>query len=229
MIDTIHSIQTPEGVELDLRAAGPVARSLAWLVDAALRVGVVMGVAATLGVLGRFGAGLNLIALFAVWWFFPVFFEVYWSGQTPGKKAMGLRVVHENGTPVGWAGSILRNFLRVVDFLPSFYAVGLSSMCLDRSFRRLGDLAAGTLVVYTEPTRGLVSAVPDAVPLAPSFPLHPDEQRAIVAFAERGRFLTGERAEELARIAEPLVGVDDPRGRLERVAAFLVGRRGSRA
>ncbi len=225
MIDTVHAVQTPEGVELDLRVAGPVARALAWLVDAMLRLGLLLAFQTLLAGLGGVGTGLNLIATFSVWWFFPVVFEVYQSGQTPGKRAMGLRVVQEDGTPVGWSASILRNFLRVVDFLPFLYAVGLMSMLIDHSFRRVGDLAAGTLVVYAESSAGPLRDIPEVTPLAPPFPLALEEQRAVIAFVERSVFLTSERAEELAAIPRPLVGDEEPRARLERLAAFLVGRR----
>ncbi len=98
--------------------------------------------------------GSYLIGLFALLWFYPVYFEVRAHGQTPGKRFMGLRVLQENGTPVGWSASVLRNFLLVADFLPVLYLAALISMISDSSFRRLGDLAAGTLVVYADPPRG---------------------------------------------------------------------------
>ena len=100
--------------------------------------------------LAGLGQGLMLLGFFLLEWFYPVFFELR-SGATPGKRAMGLRVVHDDGTPVGAVASVIRNLLRVADFLPLFYAAGLVSCLVDRDFRRLGDLAAGTLVVHSEP------------------------------------------------------------------------------
>ena len=224
MLDTLHAVETPEGVDLNLRAAGPVPRAFAWVVDTLLRSTILVALAMVLASFGMFGQGLLMIATFVVWWFFPVLFEIYARGRTPGKRLMGLTVVHEDGTPVGWSASILRNFLRVVDFLPLFYAVGLVSMLLDASFRRLGDLAAGTLVVYADPVRPPAAEIPETAPLAPPVPLALDEQRAVIAFAERAPFLTAERASELASIPTPLLAGDEPRQRLVRMAAWLSGR-----
>ena len=150
MIDTIHAVQTPEGVDLALPVAGPAPRGLACGLDLVLQ-GVVLSSAQTLlfsaGQTG-FAIGLYLIAAFLTVWFYPVLFEVLGRGQTPGKRIVGIRVVHEDGTPIGWSASVLRNFLLVADFLPLLYLAGVVSMCVDSSFRRLGDLAAGTLVVH---------------------------------------------------------------------------------
>jgi uncharacterized RDD family membrane protein YckC len=223
MLDTIHTVQTPEGVELNLRVAGPVVRGIAWGTDLALRTALYVGFAMTMGLLGRFGQGLSLIAVFLVEWFYPVFFELFSRGQTPGKKLMGIRVVNENGTPVAWPASVARNLLRFADFLPGFYALGLASMLLDSSFRRLGDLAAGTIVVYSVSELAPTRAIPAAPPLAPPLPLVLSEQRAVIAYAERSPFLSEERAQELAAIPAPLLAGDDPRERLFRIAAWLSG------
>ncbi len=223
MLDTIHSVQTPEGVELNLRVAGPVVRGIAWGVDLVLRLVLYLVLGTTLGLLGRFGQGLMLLAVFVVEWFYPVFFELFSAGQTPGKRLMGLRVVNDDGTPVTWSASVARNLLRFADFLPGFYVLGLASMLLDASFRRLGDLAAGTIVVYPTPMNAPARAIPDAPPLAPPLALELSEQRAVVAYAERSPFLSEERARELASIPEPLLADDDPRQRLFRIAAWLSG------
>ncbi len=227
MLDTIHRVQTPEGVELNLRVAGPVARGIAWGADLALRLALYAVLAIALGVLGRFGQGLMLIAVFVVEWFYPVFFELFSAGQTPGKKLMGLRVVNDDGTPVTWSASVARNLLRFADLLPFFYAAGLVSMLLDSSFRRLGDLAAGTIVVYPLSGGAPARAIPPAPPLAPPLALELSEQRAVIAYAERSPFLSDERARELASIPEPLLGGDDPRQKLFRIAAWLSGQGGS--
>ena len=224
MLDTLHAVETPEGVDLNLRVAGPVPRAFAWVADTLLRTIILATLALLLASFGLFGQGLLLIGSFVTWWFFPVLFEVYAAGRTPGKRLMGLMVVHEDGTPVGWSASILRNFLRVVDFLPAFYSVGLVSMLMDASFRRLGDLAAGTVVVYADPVRPPAAEVPETVPLAPPLPLARAEQRAVIAVAERAPFLTPERATELASIPTPLLDDDEPRLRLVRMAAWLSGR-----
>jgi uncharacterized RDD family membrane protein YckC len=223
MIDTIHAVQTPEGVDLALRVAGPVPRALAWGVDFLLQGGIAIALQIALGAFAGFGLGLYLIGLFALLWFYPVLFEVRAHGQTPGKRMMGLRVVQENGTPVGWSASVLRNFLLVADFLPLLYLAGLVTMFLDASFRRLGDLAAGTLVVYADTPRAPLASFGDVTPLPPPFALTLDEQAAVIAFAERAATLTPERARELAEIPGPLSAGEDPPARLRAIAAFLVG------
>jgi uncharacterized RDD family membrane protein YckC len=231
MIDTIHAVQTPEGVDLALRVAGPVPRALAWAVDLSLQgfglIGVQIAIGSSLGGSG-FAVGLDLIATFTVLWFYPVLFEVLGHGQTPGKRMLRIRVVQENGTPVGWSASVLRNFLLVADFLPFLYLAGLVSMCVDHSFRRLGDLAAGTLVIHADEQRGawragrVAAAVGPAAP--PSLALTLEEQGAVIAFAEREPLLSRERADELAGLADVLANGDEPRARLLAIAAWLLGR-----
>jgi uncharacterized RDD family membrane protein YckC len=193
-------------------------------VDTVLQAGLALGLQIAFGALAGVGTGLYLIGLFALIWFYPVFFEVRAHGQTPGKRLLGLRVLQENGTPVGWSASVLRNFLLVADFLPLLYLAGLVSMISDPSFRRLGDLAAGTLVVYADAPRAQLTPIPDVTPLAPPFPLTIEEQAAVVAFAERAASLSAERAAEIAAIPRSLAGDDDPRARLIAQAAYLVGR-----
>jgi uncharacterized RDD family membrane protein YckC len=223
VIDTTHRVQTPEGVELILTVAGPAPRALAWAIDFALRTVIFVAAALVLSVLGNVGIGMLMLIAFVTTWFYSVAFEVLVRGRTPGKQIMLLQVVHEDGTPIRWPASVVRNFLRVVDALPIGYFVGLAAMCIDPAFRRLGDLAAGTLVVHSAApaARG---AVPDVTPLPPAISLTLDEQRAVIAFAERAGRLTGERAQELAAIPEPLVAGGEPRRMLERIAAWLVGR-----
>jgi len=147
LLDTARAVETPEGVTIDLRVAGPVPRALAFAIDFGIRALVYLGLAVGLATLGRFGTGVLLIAFFGLEWFYPVLFEVYGQGATPGKRMLGLRVVHDDGVPVGWSGAMIRNLLRAVDFLPFFYGCGLVSMLLTRDFKRLGDLAARTVVV----------------------------------------------------------------------------------
>jgi uncharacterized RDD family membrane protein YckC len=213
MIDSARAIETPEGVVLELRLAGPIVRALAWAIDTAIRVAFYIGMGMFLPLLGGFGVAAWLILMFLVEWFYPVFFEVLAKGQTVGKMALGIRVLCDDGTPVGWYPSTIRNFLRVVDFLPMLYGAGLLSMLMQKDFKRLGDLAAGTLVVYAErrmPRRTKATTVPEEetveTPSLPPVPLTLEEQQALVAFSFRSRELTSERAEELADLLEPIVG-----------------------
>ncbi len=195
-LDTVCRFETPEGVDLGLHVAGPVSRALAWVLDALIRYAVLLALSIVLTPLLELGFGLFLILLFLVEWFYPVIFEVV-RGATPGKKAMGLLVVHDNGTPVGWSASLIRNLLRGIDFLPLFYCFGLISVLLNSRFKRLGDLAAGTLVVYAEKPRepsALAHAEAQVLPVA----LSVDEQRALLDFAERSPAISPARVEELA-------------------------------
>lgn len=227
MLDTAREVPTPEGIELSLRLAGPVSRALAWLIDLFLRV-VVLGVLSlVLGTLGKLGVALLLILWFALEWLYPTGFEVWYGGTTPGKKSLGLSVLHDDGTPVRLSASLTRNLLRAIDFFPLLYGVGLLTMLLNRDFKRLGDLAAGTVVVYREPAVRH-AAVPDAPPMVPPVPLTLDEQRTVLDFATRSGMLTQERAEELALLAPRLTGTADgalARARLLSIASFLIGRR----
>lgn len=207
MLDTVRPVETPEGVELRLRPAGPLARFYAWLIDLGLRFGLDFLMMFPLLPLGGLGRGLWLILVFAMEWFYPVFFEVLMDGRTPGKRIVGLRVLCQDGTPVGWSRSMVRSLVMFADFLPMPYGTGLLAMLFQRDGRRLGDLAAGTLVVHAERRRR--SEVPAPAPAAqapwaPDHALTRPEQQAIVAFAERVPALSRERAEELADLLEPL-------------------------
>ena len=206
MLDTARTFETPEGVELQLHVAGPVVRSLAWLLDALIRTGLYIGLSIVLTQLGRMGGGIMLVGFFLVEWFYPVFFEVLKHGETPGKKTMGIRVVHDNGTPVAWSSSIIRNLLRVADFAPMFYGFGVTAMLLNRDFKRLGDMAAGTIVIYS-PKKAQQTRIPVAQAVAPPFALSIAEQRAVMDFAERSQLLSTERQEELANILADLDGI----------------------
>lgn len=197
-LDTVHTFETPEGVDLGLRVAGPLPRALAWVLDALIRYTALFALSMLLMPLAGLGVGAFLILLFLMEWFYPVLFEVT-RGATPGKKAMGLTVVHDNGTPIGWPAAMIRNLLRVIDFFPLFYGAGVASMLINRQFKRLGDLAAGTLVVYVEQARrseAPIAATPRPLPV----PLAVEEQRALLDFAERSTTLAPGRVEELAEI-----------------------------
>jgi len=147
----------PDGVALDFPLAGMFVRMMAYLVD--LVVLVLLWVCLGLVFMGTFDqltaadppAGV-LGVLFLFWfvtnWGYSVFWELAMRGQTPGKRMLGLRVLRQDGMPVGYRESALRNLWRVVDMMPApFYGIGCLSLLLDRKARRLGDLVAGTLVI----------------------------------------------------------------------------------
>lgn len=223
MLDTEHRIATPEGIALGVHVAGPVPRALAWLIDFLWRFAVLAALAIALSMLGGFGIGLVLIAWFLLEWIVPAALEAEWGGATPGKKALGLVVVRDDGSPVGWGPALTRNLLRFADFLPFAYLGGLVATLLNRDFKRLGDLVAGTLVIYAAPAQAS-RHVPAATPRPPPRPLSPDEARVVLDFAERAPQLGAERAEELARLALPLIDPQQPAApQLIAIASHLIG------
>ena len=223
-LDTHYQIETPEGIDLPLRPAGLPSRALAFAFDLGAR-GIIMGILLVpLALLGNVGIGLGSLLLFVVSWWYMVLFEVLNQGCSPGKQVMGLRVVQDDGTPIGWSASLIRNLLRFVDMLPFGYFLGAISCLQHPHFKRLGDLAAGTLVVYRE--LPLVRpSIPQAPALRLSFALELSEQRAILGFAERQAELSAERVHELAAILAGPLQVPTPRAveQLNGVARGLLG------
>lgn len=199
-LDTLYQAETPEGIALSLRPAGIIARCQAWLIDLAIRFGIFTVTSIVVGVMGGMGTAFLLISYFLLEWFYPVVFELGRRSATPGKRVMGLKVVMDSGLPVTPGASIVRNLLRAADFMPFLYAAGMITLLFRADFKRLGDLAAGTLVVYSE-TVQLHGTVPSAQPLPPARPLTQGEQAAIVAWAGRAPRLTPARFEELAQLA----------------------------
>jgi uncharacterized RDD family membrane protein YckC len=109
MLDTTRLVETPEGIELSLRVAGPVVRALAWSIDLGIRGIIYSLLAFFLAYLGELGYGIFFIAIFVLEWFYPVIFEVYRQGATPGKRRFKIKVLHEGGTPVNWSTAMIRN------------------------------------------------------------------------------------------------------------------------
>lgn len=199
-------LETPEGIQLPLHPAGVPVRVLAFGIDLLLRSALLALLGAVWLYFGTFGLGLASLSTFILLWWYMVLFEVLNQGRSPGKQLLGLQVIHADGTPISWSASLTRNLLRVVDLLPFAYCTGILSMLSNKNFQRLGDLAAGTLVVYqarsvTRQSLPKVAASP--MPL----PLTNHEQRAIISFAERHQSLSPQRAEELAAIVAPALQV----------------------
>lgn len=210
MLDTVKTAETPEGVELKLTCVSFYARGVAWLLDALIQGFIIIVFLFILPRFGDFGMGILYIGMFFLNWLYPVFFEVYFQGQTPGKKAMKIQVLLIDGTMVTWGASLLRNLLRTVDFLPFFYALGVMTMLMSRDFRRLGDLVANTVVVYKRELKDNMFLNDDIVEApvqtyAPEIVLSAKEQQTIISYAERQNKFSPERAEELALLAAPLL------------------------
>jgi uncharacterized RDD family membrane protein YckC len=145
-----RTIATPEGVELHLRLGGVGSRFAAGMIDFAIKGALVTVIALIFGIsLGGIPALIVSAAglLFAMV-FYDILFEVRAGGRTPGKRALGLRVVMADGRPVGLRASAVRNLLRLVEGLPLSYVPAIVSILVTRSNQRLGDLAAGTVVMH---------------------------------------------------------------------------------
>jgi len=157
--DTLN-IHTPENVAFGYQVAGIGSRFLATLIDTLL-IGVLYIVAIVTYVvvldvlnINPDGSGASwvtaifILIIFVFYWGYYILFEIFWNGQTPGKRWTGLRVIRTDGTPVTLSEALIRNLIRIVDFLPAMYGVGIITMFIDKQSRRLGDIAAGSLVVH---------------------------------------------------------------------------------
>ena len=231
-IDTRIEIVTPENIAFQYRMAGPFRRLPAYLIDVALRAILIIVLLFVLsigfGIVGQWGLGVGiwLVAWFLFDWFYGGLFETYWNGQTPGKRMMRIRVVSDEGQPINGWQAVLRNFLRSADALPpvvvfelgelpiSFptYLLGLLTATMNDRYQRLGDLAAGTMVIIEEPQRhyGMVPInEPEAVRLAAelpaSFRASRGLARALAAYVQRRQTFPWRRRIEIAmHVGEPL-------------------------
>ena len=145
------TIKVPEGVEFSMPIADPLSRALAVLIDFGIKVMLAAVVGRVLMLVSLLFSDLAqavfLIATFAVYMMYPVFFEWYWRGQTPGKRLLKIRVVDANGLNLSFSQVFVRNLLRLADMLPGGYMLGGFSALVTKQGQRLGDIAAGTVVV----------------------------------------------------------------------------------
>lgn len=224
MIDNHISVETPESIALHLYPAGPVPRILAYAIDWSLRIVVLLLLSWLFSTMGDFGTGVYLIFYFVLEWFYCVFFEMFNDGMTPGKKSLGIQVVHDDGTPLGWGASILRNILRAADFFPFAYLFGIISMVSSQGFKRLGDHVGGTLVVYLPNAQKKTELTEEGTRPSP-FLLELNEQQAILAFAERSSRLSPSRQQELADILSPVLKVDEKErvSEIKKIANGIIG------
>jgi uncharacterized RDD family membrane protein YckC len=215
-LDCVVRLVTPERIVIAHPLAGPARRFVAYLIDLVL-LGAMVFVAFVISLVLSFGAtaglGPAMLALFLLTWGYGAFCEGVFNGQTVGKRAMRIRVVSERGVPISGAQAILRNLVGTVDGLvPFFFQVALVSMILTRKFQRLGDLAAGTMVVIEERRwrRGIAKiSGPDVEALLPWLPgriaAGSDLARVLSDYVEaRRRFGPLRRAEMAEPLARPL-------------------------
>lgn len=148
-------IDTPENLVLEAQIAGFGGRCMAAMIDYLIMYAVMLlfGCLFARSVIyetenSRWAWGILILIQFTVFFFYHLLFEYAWNGQTPGKRYLGMRVVQASGLPLSISGLLIRNFVRLVDFLPLFYGVGLLAFFVTKHTQRLGDLAAQTVVIY---------------------------------------------------------------------------------
>jgi uncharacterized RDD family membrane protein YckC len=160
------TIDTPEQTALEYPIAGLGSRFLAILADTAIQLVlaffvVIGGSILSFGVRIFGGLGPQWIAAIVVFLIFLLYsgyfalFEIFWNGQTPGKRYAQIRVIKDDGRPIGAFEAVVRNALRIVDALPAMYGVGLISIFLSPQSKRLGDFVAGTVVVHEKTLEGV--------------------------------------------------------------------------
>lgn len=230
MKDTIEVV-TPEGVAIQYELAGIGSRGLAAVIDHAIQllvtvVGLLLLVLVTYMVSATvpIAAGdvpLWMIAVALIWVFavlvgYHAVFELRWGGQTPGKRLAGLRVMRDSGHPVDPYSTVVRNLVRIVDLLLLFpYGAGMLSVFFSKECKRLGDWAAGTVVVretvaeamhaiWQTPASGLVASLMDCIQTTRD--LDPQQLVMLRVFTERRGDLDPAGSDQMARrIALPLV------------------------
>jgi uncharacterized RDD family membrane protein YckC len=215
-LDTTVRLVTPERIVFHYPLAGPFRRFCAYLIDLVilfllLIVALVLSMMLTMGTIG--GLGLFFVAYFALTWGYGATCEGVFNGQTLGKRIVGIRVVSDRGVPITGAQAVLRNLVGSVDgIVPFFYLSGLASMVLTRKFQRLGDLAAGTMVVVEgrrRRVRLLRVGGPEVEAVLPWLPLRiaagTELSRALSDYVRsRERFNRGRREEMAEDLARPL-------------------------
>src|SRR5437879_7617205 len=226
-------ISTPERVSFQYEIAGIGSRFLAQIIDSLIILVVLIAITILAGTVGGvFNSGerallVEIILGFILLAGYFLVSEAVWNGQTLGKRAARLRVVGDHGEPVTLGQAAIRNLVRIVDFLPVFYAIGMLTLFINGRGKRLGDFAAGTLVVrdrervslydLSSAPAGAVAApqpassiwaTPSSTPTTSTAPtgatvLDPGLRRLVVAYAARREALPLERRQALARAPNP--------------------------
>ena len=237
-LDTTIAVVTPENIAFDYQLAGPFRRFPAYAIDLAIRWGIIAVVGFTLlflsavnfTLLGPFLVAAMFLTYFLVSWFYGTVMETYFNGRTIGKWASGIRVIDIDGKPINGKRAMIRNLLRIADFAPIAALssiseavppvfiiptgmIGLVLMVSTKRLQRLGDLAAGTMVIIDERSWQLpIAKVEDPrVPaLASFFPadyrVSRSMARTLAVYAERRDYLTPDRRREVARhLTIPLI------------------------
>lgn len=229
--DTSFHVQTPEGIEYSLFPAGLSVRLLAYGIDKAFQMLALLGFVFVFSLLLRRMTGIWLILLvqFVLEWFYHVLWEIFNRGQSPGKRFLGIRVICNDGSPVGPGASLVRNLLRFADGFLGLYFIVFITVIASRAFRRPGDWAGGTLVIYTWQSqapgrRDRLDWLASVPPAAPERPLSSEEKQGLLMFARRYPLLGPARAGEIAGpLASSLRGSVEGRSGASSDAEYLLG------
>ena len=208
-------VETSDHVILRYELAGGGNRGFAALVDFVIASVIFAGSLFLMQqALNRFGpgaltlSGVTLLLTLLITWCYFILLEWQWQGQTVGKRMYGLRVIGEDGSPATFTAVLVRNLVRVVDFLPGFYGLGLVTVIISPRSQRLGDLAAGTYVVRAPKPQvdywSLRTMSPIAQGAAVETRVLPGEmQRLVREFVSReGNLRPADRARIAAQIAQ---------------------------
>jgi uncharacterized RDD family membrane protein YckC len=218
-MDRNLDVRTPESVELTYHLAGLGSRFLAVLVDQSIQIAILIAIFAGLALagshagshlveprrdaayerfIGALAVAIVVFVLFAVLFGYFIVFEAFWNGQTPGKRLLGIRVVRDGGFPLDIGAAVVRNLVRVGELLLGYYAIAAVSTILSDENKRLGDFAAGTLVVR-DAALGLPAERAAGEPVYGATRYLSGDERSLVArFLERRDALSEVRRVELA-------------------------------
>ncbi|MDR2768133.1 MAG: RDD family protein [Treponema sp.] len=211
--DTSISVETPEGILYSLYPAGPLIRACAYGIDVICQWVLILGFSIAYRVILEEAAGIWVLLLvqFVMNWFYQALWEYFGGGQTPGKRLLGIRVVMENGSPLSPGAALMRNLLSFADTFLGLYLIAFVSMAASDGFRRLGDWAAGTLVIHTWKSRAperreSLDWLAKLVPVNAGQLLSYEEKQGILMFARRYAHLGPARAGEIARVLAEALG-----------------------
>ncbi len=215
-MDRTLEVRTPESIAFSYELAGLGSRFLAITIDLCIQVAVIVAISVGIAEIGNhlpkgghakddlatnLATAFIIVVLFLVFFGYYIAFEALWNGQTPGKRALGIRVVRDGGYPIDFGASLIRNLIRVGEFGFGFYAISMIVALLSPENKRLGDMAAGTIVVRD---RRMDVAIDDLRKL-PSEPVYAatafvsGEERALIKrFLDRRDTLNLERRRALA-------------------------------
>lgn len=239
-LDDRYTLASAEGIDLDLRLAGIGSRGSAFLLDLALQTVALLVIGFVGSAFGQLGIAFYAVASFLVLLGYPILAEGF-GGRTVGKAVLRLRVVGVDGTPVTFVAAVVRNLVRLVDALPGAYFVGIVALLVTPRSQRVGDLAAGTLVVHTGSLRstdgpssaGLVAGpLPDGAAAWDVATVTADEVAAVRSFLVRRAELDPVHRADLAQtlafqLLPKVAGVPldgGPEAFLERVVAVKLAR-----